>query len=89
MGKVVKMRGRYTRYTTDDTETLHHACVVQDATACAPKASTAADGDYPDRTARSPSWARWIPYRNRKRSNAPGLDPTRYGIVLDICILQR
>ena len=28
VGQVVKMRGRYTRYTADDTETLHHACVV-------------------------------------------------------------
>lgn len=90
VGKVVKMRGRYTRYTADDTETLHHACVVQDATACCAQGIdfALADGDYPDPDSEITVVGTLDTYRNENIQLAPGLDPARYGIVLDICILR-
>ena len=90
VGKVVKMRGRYTRYTSDDTETLHHACVVQDATACCAQGIdfALADGAYPDPDSEITVVGTLDTYRNENIQLAPGLDPARYGIVLDICILQ-
>ena len=90
VGQVVKMRGRYTRYTADDTETLHHACVVQDATACCAQGIdfALADGNYPAPDSEITVVGTLDTYRNENIQLAPGLDPARYGIVLDICILQ-
>lgn len=90
VGKVVKMRGRYARYTADDTETLHHACVVQDATACCAQGIDfeLADGAYPDPDSEITVVGTLDTYRNENIQLAPGLDPARYGIMLDICILR-
>ena len=90
VGKTVKMHGRYARYTSDDTGTVHHACVVQDATACCAQGIDfeLVDGAYPDPDSEITVVGTLDTYRNGNVQLAPGIDPASYGIVLDICILR-
>ena len=91
VGKTIKMSGIYARYTSDDTGTLHHACVVQDATACCAQGIDfeLADGAaYPEPNTEITVIGTLDTYRNENIQLAPGIDPAQYGIVLDICILR-
>ncbi len=91
VGEKVKMKGTYAELYDDRTGTTYHTCVIKDATACCAQGiefALAEGAEYPAVDSEIILLGTMDAYPNENIQLAKGIDPAKYGIITDICVLR-
>ena len=91
VGETIKMKGLYSEFLDNNTGKTFHTCIVKDATACCAQGiefELPEGVSYPPVDSEITIVGTMDTYRNESIHIAEGIDPTQYGIILDVCILR-